>query len=333
MEDKQKKTTKILVIGAIVMIFLFIVVRVITYQASGTKGLSKYEGPVYDSIVLPKQDTKLQQYEKDQLKEQEDKYKRSEDAVFMDFKSAYAKTGAIPNEANETNISKPVTDNSLTGQPIEQYNAQPSTNNYSPVTFSSQVTKQTTQPKEELKDSEDELLQKEVIVPKDPFGTIHSKKAKAVKTKDMIRGEIYGNQKIIDGGGVIIRNTEELYLDGKMIPENSILYGVASYTGDRVNINLTRAKTRLGEQAISVPIFDNDYIQGIYFKAPQDEAVEKTKEDINEDLADQINNSRLVIKGINIAKNGVKNAADAAKKNRKLTLNDGYIVYLNINVK
>ena len=131
MEDKQKKNTRLLIIGAIVMIFLFLVVRIITSQVNGTTGLSKYNGPVYDSVVLPSYDTKIKQYELDQIKEQEEKYRKSDDAVFMDFKSAYTKVVPVDDKhvadgAGEYRINQ--------GNPETQFSKQEQ-KTYSPVSY------------------------------------------------------------------------------------------------------------------------------------------------------------------------------------------------------
>lgn len=329
-EEKQKKNTKLLVISSAVMLFLFIVVRIITANSGGSRGLGSYTGPEFDSVKLPEESNKITEFEKDKRKEQEDRYKPGEnkEAIFMDFKKAYSKVDDTEQKQEQNNTA-----------PNKEQLA-PSTSKeidrYSPVTYSKKVPEEvqkigTTKSTNEIikeKEPEEET--------KDPFGTVSNNplvKSKQSKSKDMIRAEVYGDQKIPNGGGIIFRNTEEIIINDVKVPPNSILYGKASYNADRVMIAVTRAKTQAGDELLDLTCFDNDYIEGIFFKAPRDEAVDKTKDDANEDISEQLKNSKLIVKGVKTVEKAVKNTADAIKKDRKLSLEDGYIVYLKINIK
>lgn len=330
-EEKQKKNTKLLVIASSIMLFLFIVVRIITANSGGSGGLGSYTGPEFDSVKLPEESNKITEFEKDKRKEQEDRYKPEEnkDAIFMDFKKAYAKVDNIEQKEQE---QKKIDESQKTvASTVPNEN-----NRYTPVTYTKKAKDEvqkigTTKPSKEIVIETEPEMQAN-----DPFGTVSNNplvKQKQIKSKDMIRAEVYGDQKIPNGGGIIFRNTEEIIVGDIKIPKNSILYGKASYNADRVLIAVSRAKTQAGDELLDLTCFDNDYIEGIFFKAPRDEAVDKTKDDANEDISEQIKNSKLIVKGVKTVEKAVKNTADAIKKDRKLSLEDGYIVYLKINIK
>ena len=329
-EDKQKKNTRLLIIAASIMLFLFIVIRIITVNSIGNGGLGSYTGPVFDSVKLPDESNKIKEFEEDKRKEQEDRYKPEENkgAIFLDFKKAYSKQDS--SQADQ----KPV--NAIVTEKLKQKDYSKENERYTPVNYNKKE-------KEEVQKIANPKASKEITESTppetqtaDPFGTVSntiSGKSSPIKSKDMIRAEVYGDQKIPNGGGIIFRNTDEININDVKVPKNSILYGKASYNADRVMISVTRAKTQAGDELLDLTCFDNDYIEGIFFKAPRDEAVDKTTDDANSDIAEQLQNSKLIVKGVKTVEKAVKNTADAIKKDRKLSLEDGYIVYLKIKMK
>jgi hypothetical protein len=327
-EDKQKKNTRLLIIAASIMLFLFIVVRIITVNCGGNGGLGSYTGPVFDSVKLPDESNKIKEFDDDKRKEEENKYKPEEnkDAIFMDFKKAYSKLDS--SKADQTHTT------TIVHEKPKQKDYSQENERYTPVNYNKKEEVQkignSKASKELTKDTPTETQAT------DPFGTVNntiSGKSAPIKSKDMIRAEVYGDQKIPNGGGIIFRNTDEIIINDIKVPKNSILYGKASYSGDRVMISVTRAKTQAGDELLDLTCFDNDYIEGIFFKAPRDEAIDKTTDDANSNIAEQIQNSNLIVKGVKTIENAAKNTADAIKKDRKLSLEDGYIVYLKIKIK
>ena len=120
---------------------------------------------------------------------------------------------------------------------------------------------------------------------KNPFGTITSDNNQTQKQTanqtNYYSAEIYGDQSIQDGGIVLIRNTAPMSYLNLSIPRNSILYGQASFRENRVFVSINRVKTSAGESSVAFTVKDNDRIEGLYYKAPIDEAVDKTKEGMN----------------------------------------------------
>ena len=329
-EDKQKKNTRLLITAASIMLFLFIVVRIITVNCGGNGGLGSYTGPVFDSVKLPDESNKIKEFDDDKRKEEEKKYKPEEnkDAIFMDFKKAYSK------QDSSQAVQTPAT--TIANEKPKQKDYSQENERYTPVNYNKKE-------KEDVQKIGNPKVSKEIkedptpeTPTSDPFGTVNntiSGKSTPIKSKDMIRAEVYGDQKIPNGGGIIFRNTDEIIINDIKVPKNSILYGKASYNADRVMISVTRAKTQAGDELLDLTCFDNDYIEGIFFKAPRDEAIDKTTDDANSDIAEQLQNSKLIVKGVKTVEKAVKNTADAIKKDRKLSLEDGYIVYLKIKIK
>lgn len=334
--DPHKKKTRLMIIGSVILLFIFIIVRIISTSTGDGLGLGVYEGPKFDSVKLPEDNNKISEFEEEARREQEKKYKpeESEDAVFVNFKKAYKKTSGESAEENENRIDSKKTVQSKSV-------SSPEKNNYTPILYAKkekvieeEVPQKIGKTKEVVKKEEVESEEEEND---NPFGTIKTGKTKATsstkKAKDMVRAEVYGDQSVTNGGGVVFRNTDEIIIGGITVPKNSILYGKANYSGDRVLITVSRAKTQSGDEVIDLTCYDNDYIEGVYFKAPRDEAVDKTKDDASEDIGEQLKNSKLVVRGVKTVGKAVKNTTEAIKKDRKLSVEDGYIVYLKINTK
>lgn len=169
-----------------------------------------------------------------------------------------------------------------------------------------------------------------------PFGTITTGNNEVKTSQKQVSnqasyytGEIYGDQKIEDGGLVLIRNTIAMKYQDYSIPRNSILYGQASFRGNRVFVSINRVKTPAGEYSVSFSVKDNDRIDGLYFKAPIDESVDKTKQGINP--------SSIPIPGpygkivTTAAQSVVQNGKEIMKKSSSLNLEEGYKLYLLLN--
>lgn len=78
------------------------------------------------------------------------------------------------------------------------------------------------------------------------------------------RGMIHANQEIISGGRVQIRTLEPLVIKGFKIPKGTIIYGVANFGTERVNISLSSVFYEDKIFPIDLTAYDMDGMQGIY---------------------------------------------------------------------
>jgi len=166
---------------------------------------------------------------------------------------------------------------------------------------------------------------------KNPFGTITSdnnqNQKQVANQPNYYSAEIYGDQSIQDGGIVLIRNTAAMQYLNISIPRNSILYGQASFRGNRVFVSINRVKTPSGEFSVSLAVKDNDKIDGLYYKAPIDETVDNTKNNVNA--------PSIPIPGVygavinSVTQSVVSGGKDLMKRTSSLNLEEGYKVYIN----
>lgn len=167
---------------------------------------------------------------------------------------------------------------------------------------------------------------------KNPFGTITSDNNQIQNQKqnatqqNYYSAEIYGDQTIQDGSVVLIRNTTAIQYLSISIPRNSILYGQASFRGNRVTVSINRVKTPSGEFTVSFGVKDNDKIDGLYYKAPIDETVDNTK--------NAVNAPSLPVPGVygsvinSVTQSIVQGGKDLMKRAASLNLEEGYKLYV-----
>ena len=165
---------------------------------------------------------------------------------------------------------------------------------------------------------------------KNPFGTITSDNNQNQKQNasqsNYYSAEIYGDQTIQDGSVVLIRNTTAIQYLNVSIPRNSILYGQASFRGNRVSVSINRVKTPSGEFTVSFGVKDNDKIDGLYYKAPIDETVDNTK--------NAVNAPSLPVPGVygsvinSVTQSIVQGGKDLMKRAASLNLEEGYKLYI-----
>jgi Conjugative transposon, TraM len=165
---------------------------------------------------------------------------------------------------------------------------------------------------------------------KNPFGTITSDNNQNQKQNatqpSYYSAEIYGDQTIQDGGLVLIRNTTAMQYLNISIPRNSILYGQASFRGNRAFVSVNRVKTPSGEFSVSFAVKDNDKIDGLYYKAPIDETVDNTKNNVSAPSIAIPGAYGAVINSV--TQSIVSGGKDLMKRTASLNLEEGYKVYI-----
>lgn len=167
------------------------------------------------------------------------------------------------------------------------------------------------------------------------YNTANSSKA-PVKTSDLVKSVIHADQSLGNGQSAIIRITTDMTLsDGTVIPKNSIMYGVVDYGNDRVHVTVKRViTTQKKEMNVNLEVYDNDYIKGIYYQTEIDKGVDKGKDESGNDVVNDIasTSGNGVTRGALIAgkliKKGVTSTSETLKKNRKIKLEEGYILYV-----
>ena len=107
---------------------------------------------------------------------------------------------------------------------------------------------------------------------------------KEIAEATSIEAVVQGNQSLVNGSVVKFRLVNAIYINGKMVPEGSFVYGIAALDGERllVEINSIRSATNLFNVKLSV--YDMDGLPGIYIPGA-----------INRDMAKQSADNSLSV--------------------------------------
>ena len=329
MEEKtsDKKKIRLYVIIGVGLLSFFIIVRLIV-RSQDNGQLTEIKALDYKDVKLPEEKTKEERWEEEESKEFNSEMS-GEKYVGTNFKDILKKTAGDKKVVEEEKLiqQEPLfttTPNKTTK--VDNYYESDNQNLDAVINKISKSKKQG--------ESKEQHIEVSEPVSKQPlnngggdemFGT--NKKSASNTTSKKIgtnfKAQIYGRHSISDGGGVVIRLLESMVLDGVSLPKNTLLYGKGNYSGNRVKITLNKAKTPGGEIPIRIKVFDNDRIEGIAYKAPIDEVVEKQQDETDVNIGTQYDG--IINKGV---KSVVKGTKELIQKSRTLKLDDGYVVFL-----
>lgn len=139
-------------------------------------------------------------------------------------------------------------------------------------------------------------------------------------------------QTVTAGVTIKFRLTEDVLINGVLIPKNSFVFGIASINGERLQVNIPSVQWRQHLLAVSLSVYDMDGLNGIYIPG-------SINRDVSKESADQaINGIGLTTLDPSIAAQATSAGIQAAKsllskkvKLVKVTLKAGYRVLLKDN--
>lgn len=109
--------------------------------------------------------------------------------------------------------------------------------------------------------------------------------SQSVKGIKRYKAEIYGYHEIINNTAVQMRALEDIDYNGLNIHYNARLYGVASFKGGRFFIDINRVKTSQGEFSVNMKVYDNDGIEGLFYKSGIEKNLVDDKDNLVSDIA------------------------------------------------
>ena len=151
-----------------------------------------------------------------------------------------------------------------------------------------------------------------------------------------VRAVIHGEQKdITESSQIKLRILDPILVDGFMIPRNTIIFGMASFSENRVNIDIENIAFRNNIYPFRGRIYDQDGFLGIYIpdNLVNDAKTEASSETVS---AADVNFSGLtgiVSTGANAIVNAAKNVVTGSIRRTKVTLPANYKLIIKTNEK
>lgn len=97
--------------------------------------------------------------------------------------------------------------------------------------------------------------------------------------QNSIEAVIHQTQTIVNGSVMKLRLSNDIFLQGTMIPKNTFLYGIASLKGERLEVRINNIQFRNSIFPVELAVYDIDGIDGIYIPGAINRDVAKASAD------------------------------------------------------
>ncbi len=162
------------------------------------------------------------------------------------------------------------------------------------------------------------------------FYSFSEEKEFEAEEQNSIEAIIASNQTIVNGAVVKFRLLHEVYIQGKLIPKDILVSGIASLEGERLQVEINSIRSGKSIYNVKLEVFDMDGLPGIYIPGTINRDV--AKESLNNSLSladvsslDPSFKAQATTTGISALKSLVSKKA----KLIRVQLKAGYKVLLN----
>ncbi|MEZ0183402.1 conjugative transposon protein TraM [Flavobacterium oncorhynchi] len=97
--------------------------------------------------------------------------------------------------------------------------------------------------------------------------------------QNAIEAVIHETQTIVNGSTIKLRLSNDVLIQGKLIPRNSFLFGIASLQGERLEVKISNIKYANSIFPVELSVFDMDGIKGIFIPGAISRDVSKASAD------------------------------------------------------
>lgn len=160
--------------------------------------------------------------------------------------------------------------------------------------------------------------------------------ATSTAPKGSVRAVIHGEQKdITESSQIKLRILDPIEVDGFMIPRNTIIFGMASFSENRVNIDIENIAFRNNIYPFRGRIYDQDGFLGIYIpdNLVNDAKTEASSETVSSADVNFSGLTGIVSSGANAIVNAAKNVVTGSIRRTKITLPANYKLIIKTNEK
>jgi conjugative transposon TraM protein len=97
--------------------------------------------------------------------------------------------------------------------------------------------------------------------------------------QNALEGVVHETQSVVNGGIVKLRLTNDIFINGILIPRNSFVFGVAALKGERLEVKINNIKFKNSIFPVELAVYDMDGIDGIYIPGAINRDVAKASAD------------------------------------------------------
>lgn len=147
-------------------------------------------------------------------------------------------------------------------------------------------------------------------------------------SQNTVTAVVATTQTVVSGSTVKLRLTNDIYINGSLIPANTFVYGIAALSGERLEIKISNIRYKHSLYPVSLSVFDLDGMAGVYIPGAitRDVAKESANESI-QSMGLMSYNPSLSAQAATAGINAAKSLLTRKVKLVKVSLKAGYQVY------
>ncbi len=150
------------------------------------------------------------------------------------------------------------------------------------------------------------------------------------RAQNAIEAVIATNQTIVNGAIVKFRLLNDIYINGELVPHNTIVSGVASLDGERLTVEINSIRSGKSIYAVKLEVYDMDGLPGIYIPGTIHRDVAKESLNNSLTLADMTSmDPGLKAGAIQSGIGAIKSLVSKKSKLVRVQLKSGYHVLFN----
>jgi conjugative transposon TraM protein len=166
------------------------------------------------------------------------------------------------------------------------------------------------------------------------FYDLNNKSGNELSTGRAIEAVIHETQTVVSGSTVKLRLTDDIYVNGILIPRNNFIYGTASLQNDRLGISINSVRYENNLSPVALEVYDLDGLAGIYIPGSVSRDVAKSSAEQGlQNVELSTLNPSLATQATSAGIQATKSLLTKKVKLVKVTLQAGYKVLLKDNNK
>lgn len=148
--------------------------------------------------------------------------------------------------------------------------------------------------------------------------------------QNAIEAVIAANQTIVNGGVVKLRLLNEVYINGRLVPKDILVSGIATLEGERLTIEINSIRSGKSIYSVKLEVYDMDGLPGIYIPGTINRDVAKESLNNSLSLADMTSlDPSLKAQAAATGIGAIKSLVGKKSKLVRVQLKAGYKVLLN----
>lgn len=147
--------------------------------------------------------------------------------------------------------------------------------------------------------------------------------------ENALEAVIHDTQEVVTGATVKMRLLDDIFINGKLIPKDQLIYGVCAINGERLSIEIGSIRTGNYLLPVSLTVYDLDGMEGIYIPgAISRDAAKQTSDEAIQNMQLMTMDPSIGVQAASAGIEATKGLLSKKAKLIKVTVKAGYKILL-----